>query len=64
MTIGSLARYTGAAFLPYLEKSVRCLLALMGYFNDNVRAAAMGSLHEMLLCVQQSLPRAYSRVFQ
>lgn len=59
MTIGLLARFCGAAFLPYMEKSVRCLLALMQYFNANVRAAAMGSLHEMVLCLQKSLPRTY-----
>lgn len=57
MTIGTLARYSGASFLPYLEKSVQTLLPLTGYFSENVRAAAMGSLHEMVLCIKESLPR-------
>ena len=56
-TIGALARYCGACFLPYMEKSVKCLLSLTRSFNVNVRAAAMGSLHEMALCLKESLPR-------
>ncbi len=45
--IGSFAVHTGAAFIPYVDKSIASLNPLLAYFHADVRCAAIVSLQRM-----------------
>lgn len=45
--IGEIAIHVGAAFIPYVDKSVEAINPLLLYFHENVRRAAIVSIQRM-----------------
>ncbi len=54
--IGAIAAATGAEFMPYLERSVKVLLALVTYLHDGVRSQATLALVDMVQMLHLALP--------
>lgn len=56
--LGTYAEETGAAFGPYLEHSLECLLSMGAYFHEAVRAQAFEGLPRLLSAATAAFPAA------
>ena len=56
--LGTYAEELGAASAPYIEGVLSALLALVGYFHEIVRAAALDAVPQVLQATQAAFPSA------
>jgi len=55
-TIGVLATYLPASFLPYCQNTVQILDPLLGYYNDEVKDEALVALQSLIIPVNKAFP--------